>query len=206
MTPTASSKRSGNRLRIAMDQSLALDDDAARLEERKKMVVGLTNTAIDSLRKKSIHLIMTDKQKSSQTLTVALWSQKPVVSMIQKDPNFRIPSISLEEEEGSIAVVKSAVSFYKTIKSGIYDYVNPPSESSRMDPRSEPVEEWELAIGATPGAWQPGRMQLAPLTSDEWKSKLTQLTAQGTGVHSKERGGREKTVGEVKHLDDTSSN
>ena len=154
-------------------QSVPLDNDATRLEERKKMVVGLTNTAIDSLRKKSIHLIMTDKQKSSQTLTeAAFWSQKPVVSMIQKGPHFRLPSFSLEEEEGSIAVVKSAVSVYKTIKSGIYDYVNPPSESSRMDPRSEPVKEWELAIGATPGAWQPGRMQLPPLTSDEWKSKL----------------------------------
>ena len=70
-----------------------------------------------------------------------------------------------------------------------------------MDPRSEPVKEWELAIGATPGAWQPGRMQLAPLTSDEWKSKLTQ----GTGVRIKERGGREKTVGDVKLLNDTLS-
>ena len=49
-------------------QSAPLDNDAARLEERKKMVVGLTNTAIDSLKKKSIHLIMTDKQKSSQML------------------------------------------------------------------------------------------------------------------------------------------
>jgi len=145
--------------------------------------------------------------KSSQTLTeAAFWSQKSVVSMIEKGPHFRLLSFSLEEEEGSIAVVKSAISLYKTIKSGIYDYVNPPSESSRMDPRSEPVKEWELAIGATPGAWQPGRMQLPPLTSDEWKSKLTQLTAQGTGVRIKERGGREKTVGDVKLLNDTLSN
>jgi len=74
-----------------------------------------------------------------------------------------------------------------------------------MDPRSEPVKEWELAIGATLGV-QPGRMQLASLTSNEWKGKLTQLTAQGTGVRIKERGGREKTVGGVKHLDDTLSN
>jgi hypothetical protein len=60
-------------------QSSPLDNDAARLEERKKMVVGLTNTAIDSLKKKSIHLIMTDKQKSSQTLTeAAFWSQKSI--------------------------------------------------------------------------------------------------------------------------------
>ena len=27
------------------------------------------------------------------------------------------------------------------LKSGIYDYVNPPSESSRMDPQSEPVKD-----------------------------------------------------------------
>ena len=46
-------------------------------------------------------------------------------------------------------------------------------------------------------------MQLAPLTSDDWKNKLTQLTAQGTGVRIKERGGREKTVGDVKLLNDT---
>jgi len=140
-------------------QSAPLDDDATRLEERKKMVVGLTNTAIDSLRKKSIHLMMTDKQKSSQTLTeVAFWTQKFVISLIQKGPNFRLPRISLKEEEGSISVVKSAVSVYKTIKSGIYDHVNSLSESSRMDPRSEPVKEWELGIGANPGAWQPGIM------------------------------------------------
>jgi len=77
--------------KLQKGQSAPLDDDAARLEERKKVVVGLTNTAIDSLRKKSIHLIMTDKQKSSQTLTeTAFWSQKPVVSMIQKGPNFHV--------------------------------------------------------------------------------------------------------------------
>jgi len=116
------------------------------------MVVGLANNAIECLRKKSIHLIMTDKQNSSQTLTEAAFcSKKPVVSMIHKGPNFSLPSISLEEVEGSIAVVKFAVSVYKIIKSGIYDYVNPPSESSRMDPRIEPVTEWELAIGATLG-------------------------------------------------------
>jgi len=67
-----------------------------------------------------------------------------------------------------------------------------------MDSRSEPVKEWELGIGATPGAWQTEIMQAAPLTSDECKSKLAQLTAQGKGVRIKEREGREKTVGEVK--------
>jgi len=49
-------------------------------------------------------------------------------------------------------------------------------------------------------------MQLAPLTSDEWKSKLTQLTAQGTGVRIKGRGGCEKRAGDVKLLNDTLSN
>ena len=69
---------------------------------------------------------MTDKQKSSQNLTeAAFWSQKPVVPLIQTDPHLRLPSISLEVEEGSIVVVKSAVSVYKPINSGIYDYVNP---------------------------------------------------------------------------------
>jgi len=68
------------------------------------------------------------------------------------------------------------------------------------------LKKWELGIGAAPGTWQPSKTQLAPLTADEWKSKLTQLTAQGAGVRIKERGGREKTVGEVKQLDDTLTN
>ena len=69
---------------------------------------------------------MTDKQKSSQNLTEASFcSQKPVVPLIQTDPHFRPPSISLEAQEGSIVVVESAVSVHKPINSGIYDYVNP---------------------------------------------------------------------------------